>query len=160
MTLVAGIVWWKDVLLVVIGSGVGVLSAMFGVGGGILFVPALTLLLGMEQIEAAATSLLAVLPTSIVGAWRQHHFGNVRWRPAVTMGLASIVAVVGGASLAHTLPGDIIRRLFACLLVYTASQLLWRAWKTRPSALAAQAAAEAAQAAAAPAEPPAAEGRA
>lgn len=156
--LVAAIVWWKDVLLVVIGSGVGVMSAMFGVGGGILFVPALTLLLGMEQIEAAATSLLAVLPTSIVGAWRQHHFGNVRWRPAVTMGLASVAAVVGGASLAHSLPGDVIRRLFACLLVYTASQLLWRAWKTRPTAVAAKEAANAAAAAAA-AESPAAEGK-
>lgn len=133
---------WKDVLMVVIGLGVGVLSAMFGVGGGILFVPALTLILGLEQIHATATSLLAVLPTSIVGAWRQHHYGNVRWGAAIPMGVCSVGAVVAGSYAAHALPGDIIRRLFACLLVYSASQLLWRAWKTRPSAVIARAAAE------------------
>lgn len=144
-----------DVLVVCIGLFVGVLSAMFGVGGGILFVPTLTLILGLTQLHATATSLLAVLPTSLVGAWRQHHYGNVRWPAAVTMGLASIAGVLGGAKLAHILPEDVIRRLFAVLIIYTASQLLWRAWKTRPSAVAAAeaAAAEAAAAAAAVAPP-------
>lgn len=135
---------WKEILVVFIGLGVGVVSAMFGVGGGILFVPTMTLILGLTQIHATASSLLAVLPTSLVGAWRQHHYGNVSWKSAVVMGLASIGAVIGGAHLAHALPGDITRRLFACLIVYTASQLLWRAWKTRPSVVAAAAAAAAA----------------
>ena len=139
---------WKDVLVVFIGLGVGVLSAMFGVGGGILFVPTLTLILGLTQIHATATSLLAVLPTSIVGAWRQHHYGNVSWKAAAVMGVASIGAVIGGAQIAHDVPEHILRRLFACLIVYAASQLLWRAWKTRPSAVAAAVAASAAAAAA------------
>ena len=134
---------WKEILVVFIGLGVGVVSAMFGVGGGILFVPTMTLILGLTQIHATASSLLAVLPTSLVGAWRQHHYGNVSWKSAVVMGLASIGAVIGGAHLAHALPGDIPGRLFACLIVYPASQLLWRAWKTRPSVVAAAAAAAA-----------------
>ena len=134
---------WKEILVVFIGLGVGVVSAMFGVGGGILFVPVMTLILGLSQIHATASSLLAVLPTSLVGAWRQHQYGNVSWKSAVVMGLASIGAVIGGAHLAHAMPGDITRRLFACLIVYTASQLLWRAWKTRPSVVAAAATAAA-----------------
>ena len=124
---------WKEVLVVFIGLGVGVLSAMFGVGGGVLFVPAMTLILGLTQIHATASSLLAVLPTALVGAWRQNKYGHVSWRAAVFIGVASIAGVVGGAQLAHNVPEYILRRLFACLIIYTASQLLWRAWKTRPS---------------------------
>ena len=130
---------WKEVLVVFIGLGVGVLSAMFGVGGGVLFVPAMTLILGLTQIHATASSLLAVLPTALVGAWRQNKYGHVSWRAAVFIGIASIAGVVGGAQLAHNVPEYILRRLFACLIVYTASQLLWRAWKTRPSLQAAAA---------------------
>lgn len=141
---------WKEILVVFIGLGIGVVSAMFGVGGGILFVPTMTLILGLSQIHATASSLLAVLPTSLVGAWRQHQYGNVSWKSAVVMGLASIGAVIGGAHLAHAMPGDITRRLFACLIVYTAIQLLWRAWKTRPSVVAAAAAAAAEAAALGP----------
>ena len=124
---------WKEVLVVFIGLGVGVLSAMFGVGGGVLFVPAMTLILGLTQIHATASSLLAVLPTALVGAWRQNKYGHVSWRGALFIGVASIAGVVGGAQLAHEVPEHILRRLFACLIVYTATQLLWRAWKTRPN---------------------------
>lgn len=122
---------WTELLVVVIGLGIGVLSALFGVGGGLMFVPAMTLILGLTQVHAAASSLLAVIPTAVVGAWRQHHYGNVSWRAAIIIGVASIGGVVGGAQLAHDVPEHILRRLFACLIVYTASQLLWRAWKTR-----------------------------
>ena len=125
---------WKEALVVFIGLGIGVVSAMFGVGGGVLFVPTMTLILGLSQIHATASSLLAVIPTALVGAWRQSKYGNVSWRVAVFLGVASIAGVVGGARLAQDVPEHILRRLFACLIVYTASQLLWRAWKTRPSA--------------------------
>lgn len=124
---------WTEVLVVFIGLGVGVLAALFGVGGGLLFVPTMTLLLGLTQVHATASSLLAVLPTALVGAWRQHRFGNVSWRPALWLGVASIAGVVAGAQITHAVPEYILRRLFACLVVFTASQILWRVWKTRPS---------------------------
>lgn len=124
---------WTELLVVFLGLGIGVLSALFGVGGGLMFVPAMTLILGLTQIHATGSSLLAVLPTALVGSWRQHHYGNVSWRAAALIGIASIGGVVGGAQLAHDVPEHILRRLFACLIVYTAGQLLWRAWKTRPS---------------------------
>jgi uncharacterized membrane protein YfcA len=116
-------------IAVVIGLAAGVLAGLFGVGGGILFVPALTLALGLEQHHAQATSLLAILPTVAVGAWRQQRYGNVRWTPALVLGVAGIAGVVAGGFLAESLPGSVLRRLFAVLLVLTAVQLAWRVRK-------------------------------
>jgi uncharacterized protein len=116
-------------LAVVIGLAAGILAGLFGVGGGILFVPVLTLVLGLEQHEAQATSLLAILPTVAVGTWRQQRYGNVRWRASLFLGIAGIGGVIAGGVLAESLPGDVLRRLFGVLLVLTAGQLAWRAWK-------------------------------
>src|SRR4051812_50158978 len=86
------------VVLVAIALGFtgGVLAGLFGVGGGILFVPTLTLGLGLTQIHAEATSLLAILPTVAAGTWRQRRYGNVRWRPAGVLGLAAVAGGGGG----------------------------------------------------------------
>jgi uncharacterized protein len=112
-------------LAVVLGIGAGVLSGLFGVGGGILFVPTLTWL-GLTQLHAEATSLLAIIPTVFVGVWRQERYGNVGWRPAVIMGLASIGAAVGGAQVAENVPEATLRKLFAGLLIVVAAQIAWR----------------------------------
>jgi len=113
-------------LAIGLGLVAGVLAGLFGVGGGILFVPTLTWL-GLSQLHAEASSLLAIIPTVLVGVWRQQGYGNVRWRAALTMGIASIAATVGGAQLAETLPEHVLRKLFAVLLLLTASQIAWRA---------------------------------
>ena len=81
---------------VLLGIAAGALSGMFGVGGGILFVPTLALVLGLGQLEAQATSLAAMIPVACLGAWRQRRYGNVRWRVALIVGLASAGGVVGG----------------------------------------------------------------
>ena len=109
-----------------LGVLAGVLAGLFGVGGGILFVPTLTWL-GLSQLHAGATSLLAIIPTVLVGVWRQRSYGNVRWRAAVTIGVASIAAAVAGAQLAEQLPEHVLRKLFAVLLLITAAQIAWRA---------------------------------
>jgi uncharacterized membrane protein YfcA len=111
-----------------LGLVAGVLAGLFGVGGGILFVPTLVAL-GLTQVHAEATSLLAIVPTVLVGVWRQQRYGNVRWRAAATIGVASIGAAVGGAALAVSLPETVLRRLFAVLLLATAAQIAWRARK-------------------------------
>ena len=113
-------------LAVMLGVLAGVLAGLFGVGGGILFVPTLTWL-GLTQLHAEATSLLAIIPTVLVGVWRQQQYGNVRWRPALIIGLASVGATVGGAQVAETLPEHVLRKLFAVLLIATAAQIAWRA---------------------------------
>ena len=113
-------------IAVVLGAVAGVLSGLFGVGGGILFVPTLTIALGLEQHHAQATSLLAMLPTVAVGVWRQQRYGNVRWRPGLVLGLAGILGIVAGGFLAESLSGDVLKRLFGILLIATAAQIVWR----------------------------------
>ena len=103
------------VVAILLGVAAGVLSGMFGVGGGILFVPALVAL-GLGQLEAQGTSLLAILPTVLAGTWNQRRYGNLRPRTALVLGLASIVGVEVGARLATELPETTLRRLFAVLL--------------------------------------------
>jgi uncharacterized protein len=115
---------------ITLGLAAGVLSGMFGVGGGILFVPTLVLL-GLGQLEAQATSLLAVLPTVAAGALNQRRYGNLRVRIAAVVGVASIVGVEIGARVATSLPETALRRLFAVLLFVVAAQIVWR---TRRSA--------------------------
>ena len=119
------------ILAIVLGIVAGVLAGMFGVGGGILFVPTLTYL-GLTQLHAEATSLLAIIPTVLIGVWRHNRFGNVRWKPALAIGVASIGAAVGGAQVAESLPESTLRRLFAVLLLLTAAQIAWRARRSRP----------------------------
>jgi uncharacterized membrane protein YfcA len=108
-----------------------VLAGLFGVGGGILFVPTLTWL-GLTQLHAEATSLLAIIPTVLVGVWRHHRYGNVRWRQSLVIGVASIGAAVGGAQVAEGLPESTLRRLFAVLLLVTAGQIAWRSRSKQP----------------------------
>ena len=119
------------VFALLLGFSAGVLAGFFGVGGGILFVPTLVAL-GLSQIEAEATSLLAILPTVAAGTWRQRRFGNVDRRAALTLGLASIVGAVVGVQIATALPEDTLRRLFAVLLLGVAGQLAWRARRAAP----------------------------
>jgi len=113
------------VLALVLGFGAGILSGLFGVGGGILFVPTLALVVGLTQIDAQATSLAAMIPVVFFGAWQQHRAGNVRWKVGIAVGLASIVGVVGGAALATSLDEDLLRKLFAAFLLFVAAQLVW-----------------------------------
>jgi uncharacterized protein len=118
-------------LALLLGLAAGVLAGFFGVGGGILFVPTL-LALGLSQLEAEATSLLAVLPTVAVGAWRQNGYGNVRLRSALVLGVTSIAGAVVGVEIATSLPEETLRRLFAILLLGVAAQLAWRARRPAP----------------------------
>jgi uncharacterized membrane protein YfcA len=113
-------------LAVLLGLAAGVLAGMFGVGGGILFVPTLVAL-GLDQHDAVGTSLLAIIPTVLVGTWRQSRYGNVRWRAGAVLGLVAAVAAQGGVALAQALSDATLRRLFAGLLVLVSVQIAWRA---------------------------------
>jgi uncharacterized protein len=114
-------------LAILLGLAAGVLAGFFGVGGGILFVPTLALALGLDQLEAEATSLAAILPVVVAGTWQQQRFGNVRWRAAGLVGVASIAGVEAGVRVAEALPEDVLRRLFAVLMLGIAAQIALRA---------------------------------
>jgi uncharacterized membrane protein YfcA len=117
-------------LAILLGLAAGVLAGLFGVGGGILFVPTLVAL-GLGQLEAQGTSLLAILPTVAAGLWNQRRYGHLRARTAVILGLASIVGVEAGARIVTELPETLLRRLFGVLLFGVAAQLVWRTRRSR-----------------------------
>ncbi len=120
------------ILGVCLGLVAGVMSGLFGVGGGILFVP-LLIALGLGQVEAAATSLLAIIPTAAVGAMRQSRYGNLRVRPALVIGVASIVGVEVGVRIATSVPEHVLRRLFGVLLIAVAVHVAWRTRASKES---------------------------
>ena len=117
-----------------LGAAAGVVSGMLGVGGGILFVPALTIALSLSQVKAEATSLLAIIPVALVGTWRQHRYGNVDLRDGAVIGALSALGVVGGVALANLLPQRALRYSFAALTVFVAVQFLRRWWEARAAA--------------------------
>jgi len=104
----------------------GVIAGLIGVGGGIVFVPAMTVLLSKGQVEAVSTSLLMIALVSVVGAWRQKSYGNVNLRDALLIGALSPVGVVAGVVLANLLPERTLRIAFAILALYMAWRLLKR----------------------------------
>jgi uncharacterized membrane protein YfcA len=111
-------------LFAVVGGAVG---GLLGVGGGIIFVPALVIFLGDSQLEASATSLLAIVPVAIIGTWRQHRHGNVKIRDGIVLGLLSIPGVAIGVVVANAVPQRALELGFAALLLFVASQVLRRA---------------------------------
>lgn len=111
----------------IIGFFAGAVAGMLGVGGGILFVPGLVLGLGLTQVEAEATSLLAIVPVALLGAWRQHGYGNVRVRDGLLIGVLAAPAAVAGVVIVNAVPERAIEVGFACLMLVVAAQLVRRA---------------------------------
>ena len=110
-----------------VGVAAGVIAGLFGVGGGTLFVPALAILLGLSHLEAEATSLLAIVPVAVVGAWRQHRYGNLEVRDGMTVGVLAVAGSVLGVVLANALPERALEVAFAGLLLVVAAQMAHRA---------------------------------
>jgi uncharacterized membrane protein YfcA len=118
-----------EVLAVIaIGFVAGVAAGLLGIGGGALFVPALVLFLGLSQLEAQATSLLAIVPVALVGAVRQHAYGNLRPRDGLLMGVLATAGAAGGVALANALPERALEISFAMLQFVVAAQLARRAF--------------------------------
>jgi uncharacterized membrane protein YfcA len=115
---------------VAIGAAAGVIAGLLGVGGGVLFVPALVILLGLDQHHAEATSLLAIVPVAAVGAYRQDRYGNVRRADALALGALSVAGAAAGVALANALSGAVLRDAFAVLMVLIAAQLVRRTLRT------------------------------
>lgn len=111
-------------LFALIGGAIG---GVLGVGGGIVFVPALAIILGEPQLQAEATSLLAIVPVAIVGTWRQHRHGNVRVRDGLLIGVLAVPGVVIGVIVANAVSERALELGFAGLLLFVASQLIRRA---------------------------------
>jgi len=116
--------------LLVIGFAAGMLGGLVGVGGGVLFVPGLVLFLGVSQLEAEGTSLLAMVLVAIVGAARQSGYGNLRLRDGLIVGILSPIGVGAGTVLANNLPERTLELSFAALQLYFAYGLARRALRS------------------------------
>ena len=108
---------------VAIGVAAGVLSGLLGVGGGALFVPALVLVIGLDQVDAEATSLLAIIPVSLVGAWRQQRYGNLDVKAGLVIGATALPFAIAGVVAVNAAPAKAVEIAFALLLLWVAWQM-------------------------------------
>jgi uncharacterized membrane protein YfcA len=121
-----------DVLgVIAFGFAAGMAAGLLGIGGGALFVPGLVLFLGLSQLDAQATSLLAIVPVAAVGAARQRRYGNVRLRDGLVVGVLAAGGTFAGVALANALPERALEVSFAMLQLGVAAQLLRRAFGPR-----------------------------
>src|SRR4051812_37822088 len=111
-------------------------GGLIGVGGGVLFVPALTVFLGLSQVEGESTSLLMIVVVALVGAYRQNGYGNVRVREALIIGALSPLGVLVGVALANHVSERALQLAFAALALWRAARRVRRPrtppWGARP----------------------------
>ena len=117
----------SELLAILLALAGGLVGGLVGVGGGILFVPALAIFLDLSQVEAVSTSLLMIAIVALVGAARQRGYGNVNLRHAVLVGVLSPVGVVAGVVVANEVPERVLELSFAALALFMAVQLGRRA---------------------------------
>ena len=116
----------SEIAAALLGLVAGLVGGLLGVGGGILFVPALVIFLDQSQVEAEATSLLAIVPVAIAAVWRQRGYGNIRIREGVVIGVLSPVGVTVGVVLANEVSQRALELIFAGLALLIAAQLAIR----------------------------------
>jgi uncharacterized membrane protein YfcA len=117
----------NEVLAALIAVAGGLAGGLVGVGGGVLFVPALTVFLGLSQVEGESTSLLMIVIVALVGAIRQNGYGNVRVREALLIGVLSPLGVLVGVAVANNVSERALQLAFAALALFMAAQLIRRA---------------------------------
>jgi uncharacterized membrane protein YfcA len=112
-----------------LGFAAGVTGGMLGVGGGIIFVPTLVFVLDQGQLDALSTSLLAIIPVAMLGAWRQWGYGNLRVRDGLIVALLAPPGVLLGTTLANIVSERALELSFAGLQVFFAITLIRRAFR-------------------------------
>jgi hypothetical protein len=113
--------------LLVLGFAAGMAGGLLGVGGGVLFVPALVVFADESQLGAQATSLVAIVLVSLVGTWRQRGYGNVRLRDGLLIGVLSPIGVLVGVAVANVVSERTLELSFAAVQLVFAWQLAAKA---------------------------------
>jgi uncharacterized protein len=116
-----------ELFAVLLALAGGLAGGLVGVGGGVLFVPALTIFLGFSQVEGESTSLLMIVVVALVGAYRQKGYGNLNLRDALVIGALSPLGVLIGVVVANELSQRALELSFAALALYVAYGLVRRA---------------------------------
>ncbi len=117
-----------ELLAALIAVAGGLAGGLVGVGGGVLFVPALTIFLGLSQVEGESTSLLMIVIVALVGAYRQRAYGNLDLRAALVIGALSPLGVLIGVVVANEVSQRVLELSFAALALYVAYGLVRRAF--------------------------------
>jgi len=123
-----------ELLALLLAAAGGLAGGLVGVGGGVLFVPALTLFLGLSQVEGESTSLLMIVIVALVGAYRQSSYGNLNLRDAAMIGVFSPLGVLVGVVVANEVPQRALELSFAALVLFIAYGLFRRALGAGPEA--------------------------
>jgi uncharacterized membrane protein YfcA len=110
-----------------LGLVTATLAVVVGVGGGVVYVPALTTLFGFAQREAQGTSLSVIAPAALIATVANHRAGRVNWTVAIGVAVGAVIGAVGGSQVAQRLDETVLQRLFATLLVVTAVRMVLRA---------------------------------
>jgi hypothetical protein len=116
-----------ELFAILIAAVGGLAGGLVGVGGGVLFVPALTIFLGLSQVEAESTSLLMIVLVALVGTARQRSYGNVNFRDAAVVAALSPPGVLIGVIVANEVPQRVLELSFAALVLFVAYELVKRA---------------------------------
>ncbi len=123
----------ENILILLLGLAIGIAVGLLGVGGGILLVPALSFLLGMNQHLAQGTSLFIQLPPLGLGAlyayWKRR---QVDWRAGWTCALGFFLGGYFGSLMAIQVPADDLRATFGVFLMFAAAMLLRKSYPARP----------------------------
>ncbi len=123
------------VLILACGVLVGVLSAMFGIGGGVIMVPLIHMAFGQPAAVSSGTSLFAILPTSVSSMVARLHDGTINFKMGLAIGLAGACLSPLGAYAAKILPGQIAMVLTAAFILYSAFNMYRRVWRSRAGAV-------------------------
>jgi uncharacterized protein len=115
-----------DVVTVILGFLGGLVGGLLGVGGGVLFVPALTIFQDQSQVQAEASSLVAIVPVAIAAVWRQRGYGNVSLRDGLLVGALSPLGVAVGVVAANEVSERALELMFAGLLLFVGGRLVVR----------------------------------
>ncbi len=123
----------NELLAVLLCLAGGFTGGIVGVGGGVLFVPALTIFIGLNQVEGESTSLLMIVIVALIGAFRQSSYGNVNVRNALIIGVLSPLGVLAGVAIANHVSERVLQLSFAALALFIAYRLVRRTLATPAS---------------------------
>lgn len=116
----------NKVKLIVIGLITGLINGLFGSGGGIIVVPALIFLLGMDDYKAHATAISIILPLSIISTIIYFSNSSIPFKIALPVTIGGVVGSYIGAKTLNKIPVNILRKIFDSVIVYTAVRMIWK----------------------------------
>ena len=110
--------------LLAIGLAAGLLAGLLGIGGGVLMVPAMVLITAFDQHVAQGTSLLVIIPAAAAGSVTHHRNGRLALRDAGAVAVGGVLGALLGSVAALSLDEELLRRLFALLILAVAARML------------------------------------